>query len=455
MKRRHGGVLASLLGSALLAVASGCGGGSCALGSGTAPLGAACGSDCDCVTTNCTKSHCLPRVAWTAMYQGDSPSADVVADTPNGLFVSGMFAGVMDVDPTDAVDTIKITSLPMPFATALTRDEAFVWGEALATTPTNPVDKNPAAVRVARPAGANVVLGLGDINSIKNAWRIDAATGQLQSPDVHLGASDFDVRPDTGDIIATDSQYVWAIDQAGQEIWRTYIPAGRVRVDPTGGYIVASAFDIPVDIDPGPAETLYTPVYQDVQVTKLAADGASWSWRTALGGQGTHWLDDVSGAADGTVYVAGHFDTTIVTAVGTITAGDQSDAFAAALNADGTVRWLTLLGGEDASNIVPLPDGNALVGGFGDLTVAGSPPAPAFGQGDLFLVELDRAGGLIWAAYSDLPSEMQLGRDGAVYIHGSINGSHLDATPFRGGYLDSSEGIPTYQSGIVAKMMIR
>jgi hypothetical protein len=443
----------------ILAVATGCNdAGSCHPGgqTGTSPLGAACGSDCDCVTTNCTQGHCLPRVAWTATYLDDaSSSADVVADTPNGLFVSGMFAGVMDVDPTDAVDSIKITTLAMPSATALTRDEAFLWGEALATTPTNPLDKNPTAVRVARPAGGNVVLGLGNLNSINNAWRVDVATGQLQSPDVHLDASDFDVRPDTGDIIAADSQYVWAIDEAGQEIWRTYIPAGRIRVDPTGGYVVASAFDIPVDVDPGPGETLYTPVYQDLQVTKLAADGASWSWRTVLGGQGTHLLDDVSVATDGTVYVAGHFDATVDAAVGGITAADQSDAFAAALNADGTVRWLTLLGGEDASNIVPLPDGNALVGGFGDLTLPGSGPPPAFGQGDLFLLELDRAGGLIWSAYSDLPTQMQLGSDGALYTHGWINGSELDATPFRGGYLMSYGGIPTYQSGVVAKMMIR
>src|SRR5580765_9078597 len=99
---------AALFASALLA--AGCDeSGSCHPGgqTGTAPLGAACGSDCDCATTNCTQGRCLPRVAWTAMYLGDAPSADVVADTPSGLFVSGMFAGVMDVDRTDAVDSIR------------------------------------------------------------------------------------------------------------------------------------------------------------------------------------------------------------------------------------------------------------------------------------------------------------------------------------------------------------
>jgi len=344
----------------------------------------------------------------------------------------------------------------MPFATALTRDKTFLWGETLATTPTNPVDKNPTMVLVARPAGANVVLGLGDTNSIRNAWRIDAATGQLQSPDVHLDASDFDVRPDTGDLVAADSQYVWAIDQAGQEIWRAYIPAGRVRVDPAGGYIVASEFGIAVDTDPGPGTTSYTPIDQDLQVTKLAADGSSWSWRTVLGGQGTHWLQDVSVAADGTAYVTGYFNGVIDTGAATIAAADQSDAFAAALNADGTVRWLTLLGADEAFNIVPLPDGNVLVSGFGDLSLAGSQPPPPDGQPHLFHLELDRAGGHIWSAYSDVPTQMQLGSDGELFVYGWINGAHVDATPFRGGYL-MSEGSPSfsYQSGIVAKMIIR
>jgi hypothetical protein len=367
-----------------------------------------------------------------------------------------MFVGAMDVDPTAADHKISATTMAMPFATALTRDETFLWGEALATNPTNPVDKNPTVVWVARPAGANVVLGLGDTNSLKNAWRVDAATGQLQSPDVHLDASDFDVQPETGDIIAADSRDVWAIDEAGQEIWRAYIPAGRVRIDPTGGIIVASAFDIAVDLDPGPGETLYTPIDQDVQVTKLAPDGASWSWRTVLGGRGGHWLNDVSVAGDGTVYVAGYFDGTVDAAVGTITAADQSDAFAAALNADGTVRWLTLLGADEASNAVPLPDGNVLVGGFGDLTLAGSGPGPDRGQGNLFLVELDGSGRHVWSAYSDLPTQMQPGSDGALYLHGWINGSHVDATPFRGGTL-MSYGSPalSYQSGILVKMIIR
>jgi len=189
----------------ILTASAGCGGDSCAPGgrTGTAPLGAACGSDCDCATTNCYQGHCLPRVAWTARYLCDtSSSADVVADTGNGLFVSGMFVGKMDVDPTDAVDKISATTLAMPFATALTRDKTFLWGETLATTPTNPVDKNPTMVLVARPAGANVVLGLGDTNSIRNAWRIDRRaveaiiTSTHRQPDLVAGRYGDARRPD-------------------------------------------------------------------------------------------------------------------------------------------------------------------------------------------------------------------------------------------------------------------
>src|SRR4029078_12033612 len=82
----------------ILTASAGCGGDSCAPGgrTGTAPLGAACGSDCDCATTNCYQGHCLPRLAWAARYLCDnSSSADVVADTSNETLVSGMLAAHM------------------------------------------------------------------------------------------------------------------------------------------------------------------------------------------------------------------------------------------------------------------------------------------------------------------------------------------------------------------------
>ncbi|HEY7371313.1 MAG TPA: hypothetical protein VIF57_03980 [Polyangia bacterium] len=156
--------------------------------------------------------------------------------------------------------------------------------------------------------------------------------------------------------------------------------------------------------------------------------------------------------------MAGYFGGTIDTAGGAITAADQSDAFAAALNPDGTIRWLTLLGADEASTVVPLADGNVLLGGRGELTLAGSqpPPADTQGQSRLFFLELDGAGRHVWSAYSGLPLEMQLGSDGALYVHGSIDGYHVDATPFHGGTL-MSYGSPalTYESGVVVKMLIR
>jgi len=393
-----------------------------------------------------------------ATYLCDTSSdVEAVADTAGGLFLSGMFVGHMDVDPTGGVKQIAATFERMPFATALTRDGTMMWGDPLATTPTNAADANPMAVRAARPDGSNVVLGLGDITYLRNAWRIDPATGQLQTPDLHLGlASDLDVRPDTGDIVAVDGSHAWAIDPAGQQISAASDAKGdNIRVDPTGGTVVAGNTRGVIYIGPRSGTTIYTPMEQDIQVTKVNADGMDWSWRTVIGGQARHTLGDVAVGGDGTIYVVGYFGGTIATAGGNITAADSSEAFAAALNPDGTIRWLTVLGAEIADSIAPLPDGNVLVGGYGALTVAGSRP-PANADTEVFMVELDATGNHVWSANSDLPARLHLGTDGALYVYGSIDSTEVDATAYRGGTLKSYGDPPLhYQSGIVVKMVIR
>ena len=117
---------------------------------------------------------------------------------------------------------------------------------------------------------------------------------------------------------------------------------------------------------------------------------------------------------------------------------------------------MTPLGADGAFSILPLPDGNVLLGGYGDLALPGSPPPPGNGQISGFLMELDGAGHHVWSAYTDLPAGLHLATDGALYVYGSINGNVVDATAFRGGNLRSYGNDPLhYESGVVVKMVIR
>jgi outer membrane protein assembly factor BamB len=439
----------------MLPLTVGCDGGNSCPPAG-APLGATCASDCGCATANCYQGSCLPRVAWTATYLAE-PSADAqaIASVPDGLFVAGNFLGSLDVDPaTNGEKKLAARTMTMPFVTALRPDGTMLWGDVLTTTAPDPLWPNPQQVMVARTFGQSVILGLGDGLHTQNLWRLDPATGQLQAPVVHLETVDFDVRRGTGELTAIDASSVWSLDQAGQEIWRVSTSAQEgVLAAPDGSTFVGRAAGGPVDLDPGPATVPHTPIAQDVLITKLDATGA-WLGTTVIGGQGVHFFEAFAVAADGTVYVLGDFDGTVDFGGGFTARGDF-DVFVAALNGDGSIRWVTTTGSAAADSglyILALPEGGVLVGGLGEIDLPGSKPPPPQVHGP-FVFQLDARGEHVWSTYSDLGQRFQIGDDGALYFFGQIWG-RVDATPYRGGTIVSFEN-GLNPSGVVLKMMMR
>ena len=346
--------------------------------------------------------------------------------------------------------------MALPFGTAMTTDERFLWGDVLTAAEPDPLYPNPQHVMVARPFGQSVVLGMGDGLAIRNVWRLDPATGQIQAPLAHLDALDLDVRQGTGDLVAVDMFSALRLDQAGQVVWQqTMSRPKRVLALPDGSILVAGEATSEVNLDPGPATMLYKPLAQDVLITRLDASGA-WIGTAIIAGQGVHHFEDFALAGDGTVFVLGDFDGTVSFGGGHAAKGDR-DVFVAALNADFTIRWVTTTGSTGADSggyVLALPEGGVLVNGLGEIDLPGSKPPPPQVHGP-FMFQLDARGEHVWSTYSDLSQRFQLGGDGGLYFFGQISGG-VDVTAFRGGTIYSYGNEPLYYaSGVVVKMVVR
>ena len=169
-------------------------------------------------------------------------------------------------------------------------------------------------------------------------------------------------------------------------------------------------------------------------VSKLTADGTP-AWTQLIGGSGDDFVNSVSIAADGIVYLAG--DTT----------GDLDgqhnhgsyDGFVSKLNADGTPAWTQLIGGsgDDFVNSVS-------TGANGAVYVAGYTAGELDGQhnhggSDGFVSKLNADGTPAWTQLvggsgDDLVTSVSTGADGAVYLAGLTANGDLDGQTNHGGW---------------------
>jgi hypothetical protein len=131
---------------------------------------------------------------------------------------------------------------------------------------------------------------------------------------------------------------------------------------------------------------------------KLDASG-TLTWNTFLGSGGSNTGEGVAVDGIGNVYVAGNSSAPWGSPVGSFNGGE--DAFAAKLDSSGTLVWNTFFGSNstDTGEGVTLDgSGNVYVAGFSDATW-GSPARAYSGSFDAFAVKLDSGGTLIWNTF--------------------------------------------------------
>ena len=187
---------------------------------------------------------------------------------------------------------------------------------------------------------------------------------------------------------------------------------------------------------PGPAPAAPHPGGAAADTAPAAAPAV---WARAMGGVNREYANGIAPAADGGVWVAGHF--TGGTELGgpggggALRGAGQSDAFVARLDRDGGLAWAGRLGGaeaDEAKAVAAAPDGGAYVAGYFSGSAdfdpgPGSAELTTAGSGDAFLVRLDAGGRLVWARrfggrFGDVALGVAADAAGRVYVTGYFQG---------------------------------
>jgi hypothetical protein len=160
-------------------------------------------------------------------------------------------------------------------------------------------------------------------------------------------------------------------------------------------------------------------------------------WVTGFGGLGTDTVRGVAADTDGTTYVSGYFEGDITFgALGTRSPAPgkdeklvESDAFIAAIAADGKPAWVHTFGGGRADTALAVAvgkDGIAVGGNFVDSMTIGGMSAKSTNSDDFYVVGFDRKGTPTWlltgGGYdSDGVNAIAATADGGWIIAGSFS----------------------------------
>ena len=159
---------------------------------------------------------------------------------------------------------------------------------------------------------------------------------------------------------------------------------------------------------------------QDAFVAAYDATGRR-RWLRLLGTAGNDWAVDLDVSDSGRIYAVGRVDEALE---GTTFRGGSFDAFLAALDSDGSRRWVRLLGTsgwDDAQSIAVGGDGAVYVGGWTQRDFGGH----SFGGGwsDAFLTKFDATGRRTWVRLlggegKDVARCVVADRSGRIYLAG-------------------------------------
>jgi len=288
------------------------------------------------------------------------------------------------------------------------------------------------------PAGALIwVQRIGSVGT-DEVWglALDSA-GNPVVGGAFTGSVTFGTDPGAQTVSGSDDAFVAKYDASGALQWvRT---AGGTDVDKTLGVAVdGNGFVYAAGIVASPTATFGATSLPnaggiDGFVAQYGADGTP-QWATRVAGAGQDFAKTVAGLPAGGAVVSGWFDGTLTagTSGGQLTAVGTTDGFSIRVNADGSVAWLTDVGGV-AFDLVwgstADADGNVYLTGLfsGAATVgAGGPPGTltAAGAADGFVARLDNTGQPAWSvAFGGAGIDLGLGvavSGSTLYLSGAF-----------------------------------
>ena len=219
---------------------------------------------------------------------------------------------------------------------------------------------------------------------------------------------------------------LWLATTGGADLDGTF----DVAHTPDGGAVACGYF---LQTVPFGSQTLISGGSLDAWVAKLDSQGA-FSWARRIGGPNVEEARGVAVGPDGSVVVAGYFNTTTTFAPGvTRTSAGNADVYLAKFDADGQFQWVASAGGtnfDSAEGVTTDADGNIFVVGRFQGTAAFAPGVSvvSVGSSDVFLAKYDPAGTLLWvrnagSTGTDRGTGVGVDSDGNAYITGFFRNS--------------------------------
>ncbi|MCW1968171.1 MAG: pre-peptidase C-terminal domain-containing protein [Anaerolineae bacterium] len=169
-------------------------------------------------------------------------------------------------------------------------------------------------------------------------------------------------------------------------------------------------------------------------------------WHTFLGGADRDYANAITLSPSGDLFVAGNSNASWGNPLRPYAGGFYGDAFVARLDANGTLKWHTFLGGagyDYGSAMTLSPSGDLFVAG-GSGASWGNPLRPHEGGGnsDAFVARLDANGTLKWHAFlggasGDGAKAITLSPSDDLFVAGSSNASWGNPLRPHGGWVDA------------------
>lgn len=360
----------------------------------------------------------------------NSEYGQAIASDPSGnVYVTGIFTGVVDFDPSAGTTTLSsISGSQDIFLAKYNSTGAFVWVKQIAGTNTErPFDLTADASGVYL---AGIFMGTIDFDP-------SLATNTLTS----LGGG-------------TDGDGFFAkYDVNGALLWRDRIGSTGndrvigITVDNLQNVYVSGFIGANADMDPGAASVIFTvSATYNAFFGKYSSTGAYTFAKQITGGYSEG--DDISIDASGNIYLTGSYATTndfdpnAGTANLSTSSLTQLDIFLAKYTSAGVYTYAKQIGGigvDIGFQVMPDPLGNVYLGGVFSSVCDFNPTAAtttlaSAGQGDLFVSKYDVGGNLVWVNGTGGTTNdycYGLGIDGSnnVYITGKFQGTNIDFDP--------------------------
>jgi len=231
---------------------------------------------------------------WTHTIGGPAYDAaeHVTVDSQDNIYVTGIFRGTVDFDPSDGQDEHGVVGYPDIFVTKFHGDGSYAWTRTYNAS----YRASDDMLTVAHDGGC-ILTGMFDGTvDFDPTEGVDERT-VTPGPDPYEETDIFLTK------INSDGSYAWTYTLGGPNL-----DAGRaVAVSEDGAVFLAAEYRETVDFDPGPSVDLHVAdAVSDGSVTKMQPD-LSYGWTRTVNGSQNELVQHLEADQQGALYVVGRF----------------------------------------------------------------------------------------------------------------------------------------------------